>query len=215
MFPETALILAFIPSALLLTLAPGPDIVYVAMRGLAEGRRAGLVAALGLITGIFVHITLAALGLSALLAASPMLFAAIKYAGAAYILYIGWKIATAPPLDFDGSTPRLGLGRIFRQTILMNILNPKVALFFLAFLPQFVDRASEHATAQFIFFGFLFQFCALLVMGGVGLFAGSVTSILRRNERAGLYLNRVSGVVVMLIGAGIPAKELWTLFNDA
>jgi threonine/homoserine/homoserine lactone efflux protein len=213
-FPDLPLIAAFISSALLLTLAPGPDIIYVAMRGLAQGWRAGLVAALGLITGIFVHITLAALGLSAILASSPLLFAVIKYAGAAYILYIGWKIAGSGPLQLDEESDHIKLGHIFRQTILMNILNPKVALFFLAFLPQFVDVQSNHATAQFVFFGVLFQVCALLVMGSVGIFAGSISSALKQNKAAGLYLNRFAGAIVMTLGAAIPIRDVWTALSE-
>jgi len=214
MVPEITLILTFMASALLLTLAPGPDIVYVAMRGLAQGWRAGLIAALGLITGIFVHILLAALGLSAILASSPILFAVIKYAGALYIIYVGWQIARSAPPDFHADHTRMKLSRIFRQTVLMNILNPKVALFFLAFLPQFVDITSEHATAHFIFFGFLFQICALLVMGGVGIFAGSISSALRENDFARRHLNSMAGSIVMLLGAAIPVKEIWDIVTE-
>ncbi|MEH6528098.1 MAG: LysE family translocator [Sneathiella sp.] len=209
MLPDSALIFSFVLSALLLTLAPGPDIVYVAMRGLSQGWRAGVVAALGLITGIFVHITLAGLGLSVLLASSPILFTIIKYAGAFYIIYIGWQIARSGPLNVEKSAHHPTLGQIYRQTILMNILNPKVALFFLAFLPQFVDPTSTHATAQFIFFGFLFQVCALLVMGSMGIFAGTIASALKQNKAVGLYINRVSGSIVMLLGIFIPAKDIW------
>ncbi len=98
MIPEISTIFLFLSTAFLLTIAPGPDNIYVAMRGLAQGWRAGLVAALGLVTGIFVHITLAAFGLSAILASSPILFAIIKYAGAAYIIYVGWQIARSGPV---------------------------------------------------------------------------------------------------------------------
>lgn len=209
MLPDSALILSFVFSSLLLTLAPGPDIVYVAIRGLSQGWRAGLVAALGLITGIFVHITFAALGLSVVLSSSPLLFALIKFIGAAYIIYIGWQIAHSGPLDLEKNSQRSSLIHIYRQTILMNVLNPKVALFFLAFLPQFVDTNSEHATAQFIFLGFLFQACALLVMGGVGIFSGAIASALKQNRAFSLYMNRVSGSIVMLLGVFIPAKDLW------
>jgi threonine/homoserine/homoserine lactone efflux protein len=208
MLPDSALILSFIFSSLLLTLAPGPDIVYVAIRGLSQGWRAGLIAALGLITGIFVHITLAGLGLSVILASSPFLFTLIKYTGAAYIIYIGWQIARSGPLDLEKSDQRPSLSQIYRQTILMNVLNPKVALFFLAFLPQFVDTNSVNATYQFIFFGFLFQACALLVMGGMGIFSGAIASALKQNRAVSLYMNRVSGSIVMLLGVFIPAKDL-------
>jgi len=215
MFPDTATIFLFLSAAFMLTIAPGPDIIYVAMRGLAQGWKAGLVAAMGLVTGIFVHITLAGLGLSAILASSPILFAAIKYAGAAYLVYIGWQIYRAPPVSVgqDGQHPPLG--HIFRQTIFMNILNPKVALFFLAFLPQFVDTSSAFITEQFIFFGFLFQLTALFIMGSVGLFAGAVTARLGSSGTQSRWLTRIAGAAVISLGTIIPIRDIWTYLEQA
>lgn len=214
MIPEISTIFLFLSTAFLLTIAPGPDNIYVAMRGLAQGWRAGLVAALGLVTGIFVHITLAAFGLSAILASSPILFAIIKYAGAAYIIYVGWQIARSGPVHLGPDNRHPPLGQIFRQTILMNILNPKVALFFLAFLPQFVDTASPHATTQFIFFGILFQLNALIIMGSIGLFAGAVTTRLAAKKGGGTWLTGFAGSAVMVLGAFIPAQELWGFLTE-
>ncbi len=215
MIPDVPTIVLFLSTAFLLTIAPGPDIVYVAMRGLAQGWRAGLIAALGLATGIFVHILLAAFGLSAILASSPILFATIKYAGAAYIIYVGWQIARSGPVSLGTDTDHPPLNRIFRQTILMNILNPKVALFFLAFLPQFVETTSAFATEQFVFFGVLFQLMALFVMGSVGIFSGVVFSkISSAGTRSG-WLTKGAGSAVMMLGAFIPAKELWEWFSEA
>ncbi|MEH6496147.1 MAG: LysE family translocator [Pseudomonas marincola] len=209
MFPDASTIVLFMTSAFMLTIAPGPDIIYVAMRGLAQGWKAGLVAALGLITGIFVHIFLAAIGLSAVLASSPLLFAMVKYAGAAYLLYIGWQIFNAPPVNVGQDNVKPPLGQIFRQTILMNILNPKVALFFLAFLPQFVDTSSEFVTEQFIIFGFLFQFTALMIMGSVGLFSGAITARLGSGGGQSLWLTKVAGSAVISLGAFIPIRDIW------
>jgi len=202
-------------SAFMLTIAPGPDIIYVAMRGLAQGWKAGLIAALGLVTGIFVHIILAALGLSAVLASSPLLFAAVKYAGAAYLLYIGWQIFNAPPVTIGSDDTQPPLGHIFRQTIFMNILNPKVALFFLAFLPQFVDTTSEFVTEQFVIFGFLFQLNALLIMGSVGLFSGAITAQLGRGSGNSRWLTRIAGGFVMSLGALIPIRDIWEHLNQS
>ncbi|WP_169568710.1 LysE family translocator [Sneathiella limimaris] len=215
MLPDLATILLFISSAFMLTIAPGPDIIYVAMRGLAQGWKAGLVAALGLITGIFVHITLAAVGLSAVLASSPLLFALVKYAGAAYLIYIGWKIFHAPAVTVhkDGIAPPLG--QIYRQTILMNILNPKVALFFLAFLPQFVSADSQNVTFELVFFGVLFQLTALVIMGSVGLFAGAITARLNQGASNSTRLTKVAGSAVMALGAYIPAQDLWAFWEQA
>ena len=215
MFPEISTILLFLSTAFLLTIAPGPDIIYVAMRGLAQGWRAGFIAALGLVTGIFVHIALAALGLSAILASSPFLFGLIKYAGAAYIIYIGWQIARSGPVSLSADNRKPPLAGIFRQTVLMNILNPKVALFFLAFLPQFVETGSSHATAQFVIFGVLFQIVALLVMGAVGLFAGVLAEKLNSPSNDSSRLTQIAGTAVMGLGAYIPARELWNALQEA
>lgn len=215
MFPDTATLLLFLSSAFMLTIAPGPDIIYVAMRGLAQGWKAGLVAALGLATGIFVHITLAAVGLSAILASSPVLFAIVKYAGAGYLIYIGWQIYNAPAVTASEDHHRLKLGYIYRQTILMNILNPKVALFFLAFLPQFVDTSSEHVTSQFILFGLLFQLTALMIMGSVGLFAGTITAKLSGKTGNSIWLTKLAGSAVMALGAFIPLKDVWAFMEQS
>lgn len=215
MFPDLSTIFLFISAATLLTIAPGPDIIYVAMRGLAQGWKAGFIAALGLVTGIFVHITLAGLGLSAILASSTVLFAIVKYAGAAYLIYIGWQIYKSPPVTIGSDGDHPPLGRIYRQTILMNILNPKVALFFLAFLPQFVEPGSDNTTFQFIFFGFLFQFVALFIMGSVGLFSGAITGKLLKAGSKSVWLTKVSGSVIMVLGAIIPIKDLWAALENA
>ncbi len=216
MIPDISTIFLFLSAAGMLTIAPGPDIIYVAMRGLSQGWKAGLVAALGLVTGIFVHITLAAVGLSAILASSPILFASVKYAGAAYLFYIGWQIYKSPAVSVGSDRHQLKLGFIYRQTILMNILNPKVALFFLAFLPQFIDPSSEYVTAQFIIFGLLFQLNALVVMGSVGIFAGAITAQLSTNQGSdSKWLTRIAGSAVMVLGALIPIKDIYALFEQS
>ena len=214
MLPEVSTIILFITSASLLTIAPGPDNVYVAIRGLAQGWKAGVVAALGLVTGLFVHILLAALGLSAVLASSPVLFTTVKYAGAAYILYVGWQIYKSGPVSLNSETPASPLWTIYRQTIMMNILNPKVALFFLAFLPQFVDINSEFATHQFVIFGFLFQAVALVIMGGIGLFAGIASARFAAAGSGQNWLPKFAGSMVMLLGAYIPGKDIWSALSE-
>jgi threonine/homoserine/homoserine lactone efflux protein len=214
MFIETSAVLLFISTAILLTIAPGPDIIYVAIRGISQGWKAGLVAALGLVTGIFVHIMLAALGLSAILQSSPILFTIIKYAGTAYLIYIGWQIYRSGPVGIENSNSRPSLGAIYRQTILMNILNPKVALFFLAFLPQFVDTQSPHATFQMAVFGFIFQAIALVIMGGTGLLAGYITSKFTDRSTNSTWLTKISGTGVMSLGVFIPIKDLWDHLSE-
>ena len=129
--------------------------------------------------------------------------------GAAYLLYIGWQIFNAPPASVGQDDEKSSLGHIFRQTIFMNILNPKVALFFLAFLPQFVDTASPYVTEQFIIFGVLFQIVALFIMGSVGLFSGAITARLGSGQGQNRGLGRVAGSAVMSLGAFIPIRDVW------
>jgi len=165
---ETINLGVFIASGLLLNITPGADVLYITSRGASQGVKAGVIAALGIGTGGLVHILFAAFGLSALLATSAMAFTAVKLIGAAYLVYLG--LATL--LSFRkrtvvgeaGSThPPQPHGRIYRQAILVNVLNPKVALFFMAFLPQFVSPAADSPALAFLFLGCLFNLNGTLV----------------------------------------------------
>lgn len=160
--PETSTLLLFAAAAVVLIAAPGPNLIYIMTRSIAEGRRAGLVSGLGVETGTLVHVSAAVIGLSALIASSATAFAVVKYAGAGYLIYLGSRALRrreeAPP---PAAGRRLPLRRAYRQAVLVQILNPKVALFFLAFVPQFVDPAGGPAWQQIIVFG------AVLSMLGV------------------------------------------------
>lgn len=167
---DITVLTAFSIAVFLLALTPGPDIVYVAMRGVSQGKMAGVTAAAGLITGVFFHIFIAVAGVSAILTASPVLFGLLKYAGAGYIFYLGWNIARSGPLNLENEGGKYRLWQIYRQTIVMNILNPKVALFFLAFLPQFVDQGGQNPLLQLVILGLIFQLVSFAVMASVGFF---------------------------------------------
>src|SRR6516162_9988170 len=139
--PDRAAFLTFLIAALALNLAPGPDMLYVLGRSLGQGRKAGIVSALGIFVGCLVHIAAAALGLAALLRASAAAYNMIRYAGAAYLIYLGVRMLVSKDAQnaLAGSTPApASLGRIFTQGIISDVLNPKVAMFFVAFLPQFI-----------------------------------------------------------------------------
>lgn len=149
----------FIISGLLLNITPGADSLYIASRGATQGVRAGVVAALGIGAGCFVHILAAALGLSAVLAASATAFSIIKYVGAAYLIYVGISLLrTRTGAAATRVLEPAPLRTVFSQGFLTNVLNPKVALFFLAFVPQFIDPASPHKALAFIVLGALFNF---------------------------------------------------------
>lgn len=157
--PDWSLLAPFLVAALALNLTPGADMTYVLARSVSQGRAAGLLSALGIATGSLVHTLAAAIGLSALLLHSQMAFLAVKYAGAAYLLYIAWRAlrdghgAGAGA----GARPAATPGRVYAEGVLINVMNPKVALFILAFLPQFVDPAKGHVAAQIVLLGTLFN----------------------------------------------------------
>ena len=155
MLPEPALFLAFMAAAVALNLTPGPDMTYVATRTLAEGRGAGVASAVGIGAGSLVHTLLAAFGLSSLLIYAPYAFDVVKYAGAAYLVWIAvrlWREAAETRVPVAGAMP-LGARRAFAEGLLTNVLNPKVALFFLALLPQFVDPARGSVAGQMLALG--------------------------------------------------------------
>lgn len=165
----------FVVTGLLLNLTPGPDVLYIVANGLREGWRAGVVAALGITAGCFVHIAAAAIGLSALVAASATAFTLLKWVGAAYLLYVGLamllrrKSAAGQPVLRDGPVVGgrgISLRRVFVQGFWTNVLNPKVALFFLALLPQFIDADAPNKTGAFVFLGawFVVQGFAFLAL---------------------------------------------------
>ena len=171
----------FVVASVLLILAPGPDIIFLVSQSVTLGPRAGFLTALGLACGNLVHTLLAALGISVIFRASPAAFQALKIAGVAYLLYLAWKALRArapasvdPAGSSQPSVPRPAAG-LFLKGVLMNVLNPKVALFFLAFLPQFVTPESGPVWLQMILYGLLFTALVILIFGAIGLFAGHVT----------------------------------------
>src|SRR5580698_2387785 len=157
MLPHPSSLFLFVTAALLLLVIPGPAVFYIVGRSIGHGRSAGLVSALGISVGSLVHTAAAAVGLSALLMSSAVAFAAVKYLGAAYLIYLGiQKIRREESFKLSGSGTRVKLGRVFGQGVIVNVLNPKTALFFFAFLPQFVDASRGPVVRQILFLGLLF-----------------------------------------------------------
>ena len=185
---------AFFVASVVMGLAPGPDILFVLTQSALYGARAGFATTCGLITGLFVHITAVSLGVAALFQSSETAFNVLKFAGAAYLLYLAW-------LSFRSGTSKAslqkaqfpGYGTLYRRGVIMNITNPKVTLFFLAFLPQFADPARGGLTAQIIALGALFQLATLLVFGCVSLLAGRVAGRFNSSVKGQLFLNRAAG----------------------
>ena len=192
---------SFVAAALALNLAPGPDMTYVAARSLAQGRRAGVISALGIAVGCLFHIAAAALGVAILLRAVPQAYTAVRLAGAAYLVYLGiMLIRRAGATSAEAIVSPASDMAIFRQGVLTNILNPKVALFFLAFLPQFVSPEHGPVGLQTLALGVYFNVQGTIVNALVAWLAGSAGDALR-SSRAKAWGQRTSGVI--LVGLGV------------
>lgn len=194
-------IVLFSLASLVLIFTPGPDIIYVLTRGVAQGRSAALAAALGFSLGNIGHTLLAVCGLSAILVSSAMVFTAVKIAGGLYLIYIGWKLWTADPsITLGGAGEHKAARVIFRQSVLANMLNPKVAIFFLAFFPQFVRPAQGNPAMQMLILGLTFVVLTMLGFGLVALGAGALNSRLAARPSLSAWLHKGAGAVLVLLG---------------
>ena len=199
---EPSKFLLFIGVSWALILAPGPDMLYVITRGIAHGRRAGILSAVGVVCGILVHTTAAALGLTLILQTSALAFLLVKYIGAAYLIYLGiksWRDKST--LSLQTPSPIVHSGALFWQGVLSNVLNPKIAIFFLAFLPQFVEKGSRQVTWQMVFLGVTFACFGLCFLLVVGYFSGTMGRWLTQRPQYTQSLQRLAGGI--LIGLGI------------
>jgi threonine/homoserine/homoserine lactone efflux protein len=203
--PGTASLGLFVAAALTLLLIPGPAVLYIVSRSVEQGRLAGVVSDLGIHTATLVHVLAASLGLSALLMSSALAFAVVKYLGAAYLIWLGLrKLIGANGVSHEApASPRLSRLKLFRDGFIVNLLNPKTALFFFAFLPQFVEVSRGHVATQIAFLGLLFAGLGLITDGCYALAAGTAGHWFKRN-RAWLRCERyVSGT--LLVGLGLTA----------
>nr|WP_321468339.1 LysE family translocator [uncultured Desulfobulbus sp.] len=195
MFDSTALLL-FISASLLLALAPGPDIIFVLTQSAIKGRIVGLVVTLGLCTGLIFHTSAVALGVAAVFQASATAFNLLKFAGAAYLLYLAWGAFRAGAESLEGRAEReLSLFRYYVRGVIMNVTNPKVSIFFLAFLPQFTHPQRGHLPLQMLVLGGLFILSTLLVFGSISLVAALLGQWLKRSDWAQKWLNRAAGTI--------------------
>ncbi len=200
--PSLEMVLLFMGAALALNLTPGPDMLYVAARSVSDGRAAGILSAIGISVGLLFHVTALALGLAALLAAVPLAYDLIRIVGAVYLLALGLDLLLRPRDAGEVALlPRSSFRAIFLQAVVTNVLNPKVALFFLAFLPQFVAPAAGSPVPQIVLLGLLFNVQGTLVNLAVALLAARTTVWLRAGQRRALLLQRVTGAVFVGLGA--------------
>jgi threonine/homoserine/homoserine lactone efflux protein len=201
--PDGATLGLFVLAALALLLVPGPSVLYIVTRSIEQGRVAGLVSVVGVHLGSLVHITAAAIGLSSLLVSSALAFNVVKYLGAAYLVFLGVRAIVTKEAPGDLEVEAAPLRKLLRQGAVVNILNPKTALFFLAFLPQFVDPDAGMLALQIVFFGLVFVALGFVTDGLYALLAGTAGNWLRASR--GWYAVRryVSGSV--FIGLGLAA----------
>ncbi len=200
----------FILAGWLLNLTPGPDVLYIVSSALRSGAKAGMVAALGITAGCFVHIFAAALGVSALMAASSTAFTVLKWVGAAYLLYVGLKLLfsrSTEPVELIAEKSMqirgMALRKIFFKGFFTNALNPKVALFFLAFVPQFIASGAAQPALTFVLLGVLFNVNALPINVGYAVLAAWATRRLGAVQRAMYWLDRVAGAMFVGFGAKV------------
>jgi threonine/homoserine/homoserine lactone efflux protein len=199
---------AFFGVAVLLALAPGPDNLFVMVHAAVHGRRAGMLVVLGLCTGLVVHTTAVALGLAAVFAASATAFEVLKLCGAVYLAYLAFQAfrrhATATS---SGGTEPMGDWRTYGRGIVMNVTNPKVAVFFLAFLPQFANPAAGSMTLQFFFLGGVFIVATLVTFGAIAHFSGAFGTLLRRSPRVQRVLDWAAGAIFLGLAARLAMAE--------
>ncbi len=191
----------FMIASALLTIAPGPDIIYVLTRGITQGRRAGFAAALGFATGVIFHTALAALGIAAVIKSSEFAFSLVRYAGAAYLVYLGIRtLMSRSAFQLSSDHSSLALWTVYKQSVIGNVLNPKVTLFFLSFLPQFINLSARHVELQMVLLGAIFMLQTVVIFGAIALFSGAVGDKLRSNTVIADRLNIFAGVIFVALG---------------
>lgn len=203
--------LVFVLASIILCIVPGPDMIFLLSCTLARGRKAGILAAMGINAGAYVHLVGAVLGLSALLAASAYAFTILKWAGALYLIYIGIQTlrskTSAVTIEAGSLTQKSGR-QIFWQGFLSDVLNPKVAIFFLAFLPQFVSSESEHQTRDIFFLGITVNVIAILINIVLVYMAALLTNRLRASQKISNWLNKIMGSVFILLGLKLANEKI-------
>jgi threonine/homoserine/homoserine lactone efflux protein len=201
--PELSTILAFCGATVALLLIPGPAVIYILNRSISDGRNVGLAAVAGLEVGDAIQALFAALGLSAVLAASASLFNVVKWAGVVYLVYVGVRTLMSVPSELGQDSAHVSMKQAFRQGIIVNALNPKTALFFLSIFPQFVNPNAEHATIQSLVLGAIFVVLATIFNGSYSLMASGLRDLLLRGKALPFVRRYVSGF--MFIGLGVLA----------
>ncbi|EMI51887.1 LysE family translocator [Rhodopirellula sallentina] len=202
-------LLAFVVASVFLALAPGPDNLFVLTQSALSGLRAGLLVTVGLCTGLIVHTFAVAVGVAALISTSTWAFSLLKFVGAGYLVYLAWlSFRAKPDAVVVGEKTGLSGAKLYRRGIIMNVTNPKVSIFFLAFLPQFADPARGSVTLQLIALGGLFILVTLVVFGGVAALASKLNAWFTQSRRGQQILNRIAGAVFVGLAVKLATARL-------
>lgn len=194
-------VISFLSAAIVLTLMPGPDNLFTLAQSIAKGKNAGIFTTLGLCTGLLVHITAATVGITAVIYHSTLAFTLVKYAGAAYLLFLAYKSFKDKGSSLNLETEDfLDYKSLYKKGIIMNLLNPKVSLFFLAFFPQFINYSNGNVPLQMFVYGILFLVQAFIIFTLISIFAGKVGYFLRKNPTISKKINFIQGSLFALIG---------------
>lgn len=207
MIPVDVLLL-FIAASAALAIAPGPDNIFVLTQSAIYGRKAGVFVTFGLCTGLLVHIAAVAFGVAAIFKTSAVAFTVLKVAGAAYLLYLAWQAFRAgeTPISAESGTP-ISAKALYARGILMNVTNPKVAIFFLAFLPQFADSSRGAISAQIVSLGAVFMMTAFIIFCSIAWAASRIGDWLKQSQRAQTVINRVAGTVFVLLACRLAVSK--------
>ncbi len=195
-------IFTFLSASALLTIMPGPDIIYVLMQSISNGKKHGIVTALGLVSGIIIHTSLIAFGISKLIKANENIFFLIKLFGAFYLFYLAFKVyKSSSKIELNSVIKKTSLLQLYKQGFIMNVLNPKVTIFFLAFFPAFIDNSVDNIKFQIFSLGFLFMLQALIIFSLVAVLSDKMTTYLRNNHSFEKKLKWIQ--IIVFIGIGI------------
>jgi threonine/homoserine/homoserine lactone efflux protein len=197
----------FIITSIVIILAPGPDFIYVTTRGVSQGKRAGLLSALGISVGLLIHTLLAAFGLSAIIQTSRIAYLSIKYIGAAYLMFLGLKALLSKEELINNKEVDDNKKNVFHQGVLTNVFNPKAIITFMAFLPQFVNNTISQPIAQFLFLGIILSLIAVIWFGIVGYFAGMIGTFIKESKSFQRWIKYLSGSVLILLGLRLAIKK--------
>jgi threonine/homoserine/homoserine lactone efflux protein len=199
------ILIGFVTATTLLAISPGPDNIYVLMQSIVNGRKYGIATVAGLMTGCIIHTSLVAFGASTILKQNPTLFFIIKLLGALYLVYLAFKVyQSSGSIELgDGAVPKKSMTELFKQGFIMNVLNPKVTLFFLALFPGFLFSDTMNEVLQFYILGFLFILVSFIVFGAVAVFGGTISESIKKNKKIGMYMKWLQIVVFVGIAGYI------------